>query len=70
MKINTKKLAVVAVFASLYTIGVVFLAPISSCPFNKKRNRMNNLECNPDCPEAKLVIWLGSGQGIIKELAT
>jgi uncharacterized membrane protein len=29
MKINTKKLAVVAVFASLYTIGVVFLAPIS-----------------------------------------
>jgi uncharacterized membrane protein len=29
MKINTKKLAVVAVFASLYTVGVVFLAPIS-----------------------------------------
>ena len=29
MKINTKKLAVVAIFASLYTVGVVFLAPIS-----------------------------------------
>ena len=29
MKINTKKLAIVAVFASLYTVGVVFLAPIS-----------------------------------------
>ncbi|HYA78326.1 MAG TPA: QueT transporter family protein [Verrucomicrobiae bacterium] len=29
MRLNTKKLAVVTVFASLYAVGVVFLAPIS-----------------------------------------
>jgi uncharacterized membrane protein len=29
MKINTKKLAVVAIFAALYAVGVIFLAPIS-----------------------------------------
>jgi uncharacterized membrane protein len=29
MKLNTKKLTITAVFASLYTVGVVFLAPIS-----------------------------------------
>jgi uncharacterized membrane protein len=29
MKLNTKKLTIIAVFASLYTVGVVFLAPIS-----------------------------------------
>ncbi len=29
MKLNTKKLAVVTVFAALYAVGVVFLAPIS-----------------------------------------
>ena len=29
MRLNTKKLAVVTVFAALYAVGVVFLAPIS-----------------------------------------
>jgi uncharacterized membrane protein len=29
MKINTKKLAVMTVFAALYAVGVIFLAPIS-----------------------------------------
>jgi uncharacterized membrane protein len=29
MKLNTKKLTIVTVFASLYAVGVVFLAPIS-----------------------------------------
>ncbi len=29
MKLNTKKLAVVTVFAALYAVGVVFFAPIS-----------------------------------------
>ncbi|MGD0643537.1 MAG: QueT transporter family protein [Candidatus Bathyarchaeia archaeon] len=29
MKINTKKLTVITVFASLYAVGVIFLAPIS-----------------------------------------
>ena len=29
MKINTKKLAVTVIFASLYAVGVIFLAPIS-----------------------------------------
>lgn len=29
MRINTKKLAVVTVFAALYAVGVIFLAPIS-----------------------------------------
>ena len=29
MKLNTKKLAVVTVFAALYAVGVIFLAPIS-----------------------------------------
>ncbi|MGA3060015.1 MAG: QueT transporter family protein [Candidatus Bathyarchaeia archaeon] len=29
MRLNTKKLAVVTVFAALYAVGVIFLAPIS-----------------------------------------
>ena len=29
MRINTKKLAVAAIFAALYAVGVIFLAPIS-----------------------------------------
>jgi uncharacterized membrane protein len=29
MKINTKKLAVITIFAALYAVGVIFLAPIS-----------------------------------------
>ena len=29
MRINTKKLAVMAIFAALYAVGVIFLAPIS-----------------------------------------
>jgi len=33
MKINTRKLTVVTVFASLYAVGVIFLAPISFSVF-------------------------------------
>jgi len=29
MKLNTRKLAIMAVFAALYAVGVIFLAPIS-----------------------------------------
>ena len=29
MRLNTKKLAIVTIFAALYAVGVIFLAPIS-----------------------------------------